>query len=176
VSHKRFETNLDFGEVELKLEDVLAVQSLAMNIREHARRVRTGDPRAHRYVILDNCGQMLGGTDTYFGVSVSKPSFRQWRMRVSFLENIFEEEQWHANYREVYAFDWNNKTCLGEKRTVERRYAPPQAADMAGGVYVMGEYVEEPGTGITRYPLSSADCGDLRQRMAEFCRTREELV
>lgn len=102
----------------IPVEEVLAIQSLAMStVRERARRVRVQDS-IHRFVIYDSSAGPIGsnGLDTFLSVSVGKKDFRWWQMSVSFLSLLMNHKLRYSNTRELYRFDWDAEGhCSGIK-------------------------------------------------------------
>lgn len=106
----------DLMEPRLDIDDILAVQTLAMGFLRWRARRRLHDEQnqKHGFVMLDSDGPVPlstediydGSVDTYMGCLVRKLSFDQWTMRVSFVTNERTEDRRAELSRQVYAFDW----------------------------------------------------------------------
>lgn len=164
------ETSIHLEEVPaLRVDEVLAVQALAMGyVRAQARRVHISDaePRRHRFALYQNSGGRVGTgeTDMFLAVSAGKTDFRQWSMRISFLEMALTHERRYSNYREIYEFDWYDQDyCWGTKKNIE-------IYNRITGSYndpVTGKLLDviESDISTQAYAIESADCDELCDRM-----------
>lgn len=98
---------------QVSIEDILAVQSLAMGFLRMRARTQRRNPQLKRYgfVMLDKGGLdeadvYDGSTDTYMGCFVQKVHPDQWHMLVSFLDTTNTEATKAQNTRRMYIFDW----------------------------------------------------------------------
>lgn len=106
----------------LGIEDVLAIQSLAMITLRNQARIAKRAERMHRFMIYDAipAEEEYGSEmeECFLGVCVGRVAPRNWTMRVSFLKLDLSEKFLYSNTRELYRFDWNaNGDCFGEKAT-----------------------------------------------------------
>lgn len=100
----------------ITLEDILAVQSLAMGFLRFRARTRRNNSSEHRHgfsMYEPGTGDVRavediydGTVDAYLTCSVRKVEYDQWRMRVSFLSMLMTKETKRMNVRENYEFDW----------------------------------------------------------------------
>lgn len=146
----------DILQSRLTIEDIFAVQALAMGCIRMRARTRISDYPNKRYgfSMYDKATDSLddGSEDQYLTCLVKKVSYDQWRMRVSFLSMYMNEETKRMSVRDDYLFDWLKN-----------------GNNMAWASTTLREATDE-GLRSTQFnirPLNSDEVGELRVRMSE---------
>lgn len=146
-------------EPRVSMEDILAVQSLAMGYLSRRARTSRNHNRHHGFAMYDREGldddQLYDGSeDSYMSCLVKKVGYDQWRMRVSFLTMTMSEETKHDARREDYAFDW-----LKNGNRMAWTWTKYRISDPAGN------RIE---TICDVRPTEAVECESLKLRMLEF--------
>jgi hypothetical protein len=147
---------------QVDLEDILAVQALAMGSIRMRARTRKTDALNKRYGFAmyepgsngDAEEIYDGSTDRYMSCSVRKVAPDQWHMAVSFLSMVNVEELARCNARELYQFDWlrDGRRMAWASTTI--RYRNDETAfDLV----------------TDAHPVTQAECTELQFRMRDMC-------
>ncbi|HET7320657.1 MAG TPA: hypothetical protein VFI84_03700 [Candidatus Saccharimonadales bacterium] len=158
----------------LPVAEVRSLHNLAMGItrsiaQEHGSTWWVDSiMRKHRFVFFCDSGGRVGDEekDQYLGVRVIKQAPRQWRMSISFLDNLLLEAYADSNVRELNSFIWNDQQAYGMRRVreamgkmlVSEGIQIGEKTGFIGGTNV-GTYRE------SRTGLTSTDCDDIANRM-----------
>lgn len=152
------------------LEPVEALRNFTMStMRSAARRVRRiPEKRKHQFVIFDDSGGEVGSDliDSYLGVSIARPEYRQHTMKISFLEMLLSESERYSNHRELYLFDWvDGEQVFARKKTkaIKGDIRDTIIKDDGSIVDIVVPTVLE-----TFTVLTETDCHELKNRMLRY--------
>lgn len=93
------------------IEDVLATQSLVMQLLSQQKRsVMRGDKK-HGFAALNNIHSNQneyydGSLEEYVACRIAKVQHDHWKMRIRFRQNKLAEETRDSSYIDNYSFDW----------------------------------------------------------------------
>lgn len=104
----------------IPVDEVRAIQALAMGSLSKQARTRLDDEKMSGFVLYDNPvpSELIGtsAVDVFMGVVSRKMEYDYWQFTVSFLTMMNSDELRHSNTRELYRFNWNNQgRCVGTK-------------------------------------------------------------
>lgn len=149
----------------LPIDEVRAIQSLAMGVLSEKARRKVFKDKMTGYVLYESTGEPMGSNavDTFMGVISKKPAINYWQFTVSFLSGMMNDRLRYSNTRELYRFNWNNLGCCVGTKILTDNYNPVVSTryDIESGIID----TVEPNIESWWRPIDVADFDDLSERM-----------